>query len=436
VRRLRVAASCIAATFAIAQSATIAGCGDDDNAPAAKLDGGGTPDVTLSDVVDIDATQPDPDAGAFTIVDLPDSPCAVRADVGKVVFTSATYDAVLSLSAIGSRRVAQRKSGFVIMDADGSNPTATITSSRAAAALDATTIAAVSTDGAGPLLSLYDANGAPKATGLLAYDAPPYGLTVTGGGSEGLMVWGSAFGVFARGIAPTTFMAPAFPVASSGAVGSFAASIARRANGEFAVAFSGITPDTDEEARLSFVRMTTTGRIAQGFHLEIGKAPRRVVQLVPRTNGWALLVDYGISQRAHLVLLDAEGRLDGPVYRLGGASIGYGLASSGGELAVLALHDAPSSSDGGVTDAGVNDAGDAAAGDAASTTTPSGLRRAAFRALDEKGAALGDWTCFGDGVDSHGGTEGAILGEDNGYTLAFPKANGDVVIARVDRRGN
>ena len=70
-------------------------------------------------------------------------------------------------------------------------------------------------------------NGAPKATNLLAYDSPPYGLTIGAADGEGLMVWGSPFGVFARGVATTDFIGPAFPVAGSGAVGGFAASVAR-----------------------------------------------------------------------------------------------------------------------------------------------------------------------------------------------------------------
>jgi hypothetical protein len=415
------------AFVAVAQG--IVGCGDDDNAPVApKLDAS-TSDVALADVVDIDATLPDPDAGAFDIVDVADSPCATRADSGKVLFPSAPFDPIIGLSTLGAKRLVQRSSGFLTMEPDGTGLSATIASSRAAAALDATTIAAVSGDTAGPLLSLYNADGTPKKIGLRAYDSPPYATTVAGGGSEGVMVWGSPFGVFARGIATTDFMAPPFPVASSGAVGGFAASVARRDTGEFAVAFSGFVPDETKESRLSFVRVTTTGRIAQGFHLEIGATTRRVVQLVPRATGWALLFEYGTPARTHLALLDAEGRLDGPVHRLVGTSLGYGLASSGGELAVLALHDASSST----PDGGIADAGDGGAD--ASTTAPP-LPRVAIRPFDAKGAPLGDWTCVGDGVDSHGGTEGALLGEDNGYAIAYPRANADVAFVRVDRRGN
>jgi hypothetical protein len=429
VRRLRVTASLVVAAPLVAAYAVV-GCGDDDNAPAPKNDAG-TTDVLFADAVEIDSTPPNEDAGVFTIVDVADTPCTVRPDTSKVVFAQAPLDPIISLSVLGTRRLAQRNSGFVTMDADGSNPSAVLASSRASIALDATTIAAVSSELAGPLLSLYDANGAPKATNLRAYDSPPYGLTIGAADGEGLMVWGSPFGVFARGVAPTDYIGPAFPVANSGAVGGFAASVARKPSGEFAAAFSGVTPDDSKEARLSFVRMTTTGRIAQGYHLEIGLTSRRVVQLVSRTNGWALLLDYGPNQRTHLVFLDAEGRIDGPVYRLSGATGGYGLASSGGELAVLALHDPPSTvpSDGGVTD----DGGDA--GTDASSPAPA-LPRAAMRPFDEKGAPLADWICFGDGVESHGGTEGAILGEDNGYAIAYPKANGDVVYARIDRRGN
>jgi hypothetical protein len=425
VRRLRVAASLLFATVLVAHAGV--GCGDDDNAPPSKLDGGPASDGALAEGATIDATLPDPDAGAFTIVDVADTPCAARS-AGTVLFASAAFDPIISLSTFGTKRIAQRSSGFLLMEADGSSPTAMIAESRAAAALDGTTIAAVSTDSLGPLLGLYDASGAAKATGLRAYDSPPYGLTIGAADGEGLMVWGSPFGVFARGVAVTDYIGPAFPVSGSGAVGSFAASVVRKPSGEFGAAFSGVTPDETKDARLSFVRMTTTGRIAQGFHLESGTTPRRVVQLVSRENGWALLVGYGATERAHLVLLDAEGRLDGPVYRLAGTSLGYGLASSGGELAVFALHDAPSS-----TDAGAGDAGD---GGSDASAPNAALPRVAVRPFDAKGAPLGEWSCFGDGVDSHGGTEGAILGEDNGYAIAFPKANGDVAFARIDRRGN
>lgn len=424
MRRLRVAASLVFATTALAQAAV--GCGDDDNAPVSNGDGGAQ-DGALAEGGEFDATAPSTDAGAFTVVDVADTPCAPR-DVGNVLFAASPFDPILSISALGEKRVVQRSSGFVITNADGSSPTATIAGSRAAVALDATTIAAAVSDFDGPRLSLYDANGTAKASNLLAYNSPPYGVTVGAANGEGLMVWGSPFGVFARGIATTDFIGPPFAVSSSAAIGSFAVSVARKPSGEFAAAFSGVTPDEQMEARMSIVRMTTTGRIATGFHLEVSKVGRRVVQLVPRAKGWALLFDYGPNQQTHLALLDDEGRFDGPVYRFAGVTGGYGLASSGGELAVLALHSSAAS------DAGVS--GDAGDGVSDASAGDPNLPRAAMRAFDDKGAPLGDWTCFGDGVQSHGGSEGAIFGEDNGYAVAFSKANGDVVYARVDRRGN
>ena len=418
MRRLRVAAAL--ATLGIAFIA----CGDDDNAPSSTPRDGGAGDGASEATPLEDATPPDLDGGAFTVVDIADTPCPIRPTVDKTVFANARFDAVSGLSVIGARRLAQRSSGTYLLDADGSNPSASpiATDSTTAAALDDTTIASISTKGSGPLLTLLDANGTPKASELPGFDGAGFGLHVAGGGGIGLVAFGTQFGAYARGIAPSGWYAEPFILAPFGAFENFRASVARKPDNSFGVAMSGDAPTSNDESRLSFVRASTTNRLAAGFNLEIGKTRRRVVQLVAREKGWALLLDYGVSLTAHVVLLDEQGRIDGPVFRLVGAGRGYGLGTSGGELGVFALHDP--------TGAPTPDAGDP---DSGQQQFISGY--AAFRPLDAKGAALGDWVCLGDGVDT-AGIAGAILGEDNGYTVMYPRANGDAVLGKIDRKGN
>lgn len=418
MRRLRVAAA-----LATLGTAFIA-CGDDDNSPSSTPRDGGTGDGGIEATPLEDATPPDEDAGAFTIVDIADTPCPIRATADKTVFANARFDAVSGLSAIGARRIAQRSSGTYLVDADGSNPSATAIAAdtMTSAALDDGNIASLSTNGSGPLLNILDANGTPKVTNAPGFDNAGFGLSAAGGGGIGLVAFGTQFGAYARGIAPAGWYADSFILAPFGAFENFRASVARKPDNSFGVAMSGDAPTTNDESRLSFVRASTTNRLAAGFNLEIGKTPRRVVQLVAREKGWALLLDYGKSLSAHVVLLDEQGHLDGPVFRLVGAGRGYGLGTSGGELGVFALHDP--------TGAPAPDAGDPDSGQQQFITG-----YAAFRPLDAKGAALGDWVCLGDGVDA-AGIAGAILGEDNGYTVMYPRANGDAVLGRIGRKGN
>lgn len=419
MRRLRVAS---ALASVVTCAIIFVACGDDDNAPVfTPKDGGGT--TVDATPLDPDASKPvDEDAGAFTIVDVPDVPCTMRGAVDKTVFTGGFNDPVVSLTPIGARRIALRGSGFYLVDADGSNPSTAIAESAFAAAIDDDDIASVISNGMGPELSLYGANGALKSNAGRAFQGSSFGLTVAGGGSTGLVAFATQFGAYARGIAPSGYYSEAFLLAAFGDYKNFRASIARKDDGTFGVAMSGEAPVTADESRLSFVRANTTNRLGAGYNLEIGPKRRKVVQLVARKKGWALLVEYDVGLRPHLVLLDDQGRIEGPVLRLAGAGRGFGLATVGDELGVFALHDPVSG-----TDAGTADAGEGGA--------PLNLQYAAFRPFDANGAPLGGWVCIGDGVQT-GGIAGAILGETSGYSVMYPRANGDIVFGRFDTRGN
>lgn len=432
MRRLRVSLlrSSLLAAFVLVAFA----CGDDDSAPGTTPPkDGGTDDVLRESGGD--AIVPDEDAGTFSVVDVADTPCTPRAGSERVLYAAAENTGISSLATLGTRRVAQRFDGFVLMDADGQNASpSAIAESRAVTVLGPDTLVSVGSNGQGPVVSFHSATGATTVPARLADVMPTLGVAVGGGDGTGLVVFGTQAGVKARGFDTSTFIGPFFFLSSAEEVQNFAASIARKADGSFGIAFSGETIGTAENRRLAFVRATTTGNIPVGFNLEFGKVPRRVTQLIGRPKGgWALLFSYGNELVAHLALLTEEGRLEGPIRRFTGTSSALALAMSGDELGVLALHPGASSP----ADAGADaeaDAGDAGAPGDAAPPIASDLR-VAFRPLGLDGNPLAGWVCLGGGVPTTT-IAGAMMAEDNGYAAAYSRANGEVVFARFDRRGN
>lgn len=391
-------------------------CGDGENAEPPRPSDSGTSSPDASPPEDIEGR----DAGTFTIVDVPDVPCRRRIGPETILYPAAGSRTELSsISVLGARRVAQRPDGFVTFDADGANASSgPIAPSRAVTSIDAQTIGAVGLDVAGPFLSTHRPDGSSIASAIAAFDGPGFGVAVGGGNGTALMVWAASTGIRARGIRQSALTTDeAFAIAATGDVTRFVASIARADDGTFGVAFSSESADATRR-RLSFVPAAVDGRVGTGYNLHVGAQPRRVIQLLPWRTGWALLLEFGNGLGAHLVFLTKDGRIDGAVRRFVGAGSGYGLATSAGELGVFALHAAPPSAD----DAGASDAG-------------TNALFAAFRPFDADASPLDGWVCLGDGV-TNASTAAAILGEADGYTVAFPRANGDVALARFDRRAN
>jgi hypothetical protein len=422
VRRLRVTAS-IAAAGLVALTFVVAACGDDDNAPVANLgDGGPKQDVIVTD----DAVLPPPenvDGGSFTLVDEPDTPCPIRAAAPKTLYASSAGTAISSLVAFGNRRIAQRYDGFVLLDADGSNASAApLATSRAAAAFDGQSIVAAFDDGIGPFIQFFSATGAPSGTTSRAEGFPQLGIALSASNGSGLLVYATQAGVRGRGIGVGNFAGEPFSVAGVAEVQDFTASIARDDKGNFGVAFAGTSFLGGTGKRLAFVKTSTTARIATGYNLEVGEARRRVVQLVKRAGGYALLIEYGKTPQTHLVLLDEDGRLAGPVRRLVGSGSGFGLATSGGELGVLAMHDVVGT--GTPSDAGADGGG----GSSIKT-------HVAFRPFGANGAPLGGWVCL-EGPIKNFDAPAAILGDEQGYSVARNATDGSVVFDRFNTRGN
>lgn len=390
-------------------------CGDDDNTPAGSTnrDGGGGGNVTDTAAPDFDAgPPPNNDAGAFTIEDVADTACEARGGALKEVYAAnaVTYRP-LSMVAVGARRAMRTDENVVLMDADGSNP-AVLQTPLSITDISSTpnTLVAIGADTA-LKLARFDSAGAPVGTTIdLAKNTSGYGS----GGGEGkaLFAWvddayelrAVAFGEQGGPLAPF-FSFRSGITESQGAVFM----VAHAGGDEFGVASAGSFMGTH---RLVFTRVSTTKRLHTSYTILVGTDPIRLVGMAHLEQNFAILAERRVAAGTEIlvIVLDAQGRFAGPARRLLGVQRAFGVASSGGEIGVVAWRSG-----------------------AGPDANPDAIE---LRPFDAQGAPLGSWVCLDEPFNVPTVDVGAaVIGEPNGYSVLMRTPKHAVAMARVDRRG-
>lgn len=413
MRGLRVRA----AGFALLVAGGIASfaCGDDDNAVPPTRDAGTSVDGGPLPVLDA-APLPTADAGTFAIEDVADTPCAARGGSVREVFApDTTNHRPLAVVAVGARRAMQTDDGVILLDADGAVGSGLLTPSAAVTQIASTPTAlgTLGPEGTRLALARFDSSGA-AIGGSISLAESAKGFGAGGGDGRLLVAWvedfelrAAAFGDQGEGLAPAfTFRSGIAEVEGA----TFA--VAHGGGDEFGVAYVGKLAGNH---RLVFTRVSTTKRLQTSFTLLLGADPLRLVGLARVESKFALLFERRIAGTTEILLsvLDSSGRFLGPTRRLLGVRRAFGVASSGGEIGVVAWRAGATSEPG--------------------ETVPDAIE---FRPFDRAGAPLGSWVCLDEPFTSPTIDVGAaILAEDSGYSVLMRTPKHAVSLARFDRRG-
>lgn len=422
MRGRRIGRSISAAVFCAVALVHLGGCGDDDgNAVSRPRDAGlGASDAGFDEA---SVTFPDAaaaDSGVFSIVDVADTACAARGGSMKEVYAAdATTFRPQRVLAVGARRAVLMDDGFVLMDADGANASpALVTSPFALTSLASTPTNLFGVGGPAQNLQAVRFDSAGAAQPPIDVAPASTGSGAGGGGGTALLAW-----VEGTSLRAGAFNADGSPVAPSfyfrqnlaeNETSSF--DVVHAKAEEYGVAFVGQRAGA---YRLVFTRVSTSARVGTSFTILSGNTPLRLIQIAHAGTGFALLVERRptASTRETLVIrLDESGKLAGPALRLLGVRSAFGIASSGGELGVLAWRVR------GGADAGPVD-----------EPEPDAIE---FRPFDAAGMALGPWVCVDAPFTVPTVDVGAaILGEDAGYSVIVRTPSHAVSLARFDRRG-
>lgn len=396
--------------------AVAAACGDDDNAPARSTgDGGATVDAS---VPELDATpRPPVDAGAFTIEDVADTPCGTRGGSVREVFAAdATKHRPLAIAPVGVRRAMRTDDGVVLLDADGANPSGLLATSTLSVGEIGSTpnvLGGVGPDGTQLSFTRFDSAGAASGTTVVVPSGTA-GFGIGGGEGKLLVTWAAdyelratAYGEQGEALAaPFTFRSGI--VETEGATFS----VAHAGGVDFGVASAGQYAGTH---RLVFTRVSTSKRLDTSFTLVVGPEALRLVGMARVETKFALLFERRTATATETLLsiLDSKGRFVGSTKRLLGVRRAFGVASSGGEIGVVAWRQN--------------------AGADPDEPVPDAIE---FRPFDGAGAPLGGWVCLDEPfVTPTIDIGAAILAEDLGYSVLMRTPKHAVTLVRFDRRG-
>jgi hypothetical protein len=238
-----------------------------------------------------------------------------------------------------------------------------------------------------------------------------FGTAVGGGGNAGLVVWPASGAVRARGVGATGTPAGAafdlFPVGMD----QWSGAVAHAGGGAFGVAWAGHAGGG--ENRLYFVPATNVERTSLPRRLLTTTKAISVIGLAPRATGFGLLAT--IDGQAHLLVLDAEGKIVPPIRRLLGVKSAVGVAGAGEEIGVLARRTITEQDD----------------PDAAPEVTAGPFE---FRPFLPTGEPAANWLCLG-ATKPVGIAEGAIDSDGTGYAIVHRTTAGAVALVRFDNRG-
>lgn len=419
MRRRRVTLGPVALALAAAVVAAAA-CSDGNNNVNTAGAGDASPfvpdgGVIIDGSIQIDASA---DAGGFSVVDVPDTPCVPAGGATRDVYAAdATIFRPLRAVPVGARLAMETDDGFVLMDGDGSNASAQpVTTPFAISGTGSTPGTLLALGGTTQTLSVarFDAAGTPQGTFDVASRAG--GSSAVGGGEgTALVAFLSGTELRARGF--TEGGAPAGGVFTFrqgvGEIEATAFDVAHASGAEYGVAFVG---QGGGMHRLVFTRVSTTARVGTSFTLLFGDQPLRLVQLAKVGQGFAILLERRSKTgetEVLLVRLDGAGQIAGPVLRLLGTMRAFGVASSKGEIGVLAWR--------------------ARAGADPDEPVPDAVE---FRPFSAAGEALGGWVCVGPAFPSFTADVGAaIVGDDVGYRVLARTPARAVTLTRFDRLG-
>ena len=175
------------------------------------------------------------------------------------------------------------------------------------------------------------------------------------------------------------------------------------------------TSGAADQFSLYFIKAGTTTRVGGRVLTQTTSAMRIAGLTKVGASSYAVLFDS--AQGTVLAIVDEDGVPIGPARRLLGVWSGFGVASSGGEIGVLAWRtkEIPNTE---------NDAGPIKQQDAVE-----------FRPFDATGAPLGAWVCLDPSGGPDPAMDGAIDADENGYSVVYRSPAKAATLVRFDRRG-
>jgi hypothetical protein len=341
-------------------------------------------------------------AGGGTPGVIADTPCARPGTGGVQLFAAGTAPVLDQIERVGSRLMASGPDGRVLFDANGTGLDATpmeLAPEWNRVATEGNLGGMVASDGSIEYLR-FDEDGAPLIGPLEVAKVAPTGLALTWGAGVALVVFGHNSRVRARAVEEDGGLAT--PVSFVVAKDAFASSLSLRAAARDVYAGIAFTGDGAAGANTTlFARADAFGLVAEPAAILTTAATHHVSAVVGTDDGYVVLFNgEGAADRPLLLALDESGVPTSEAYELEGAEAAYGLASLGGEVAVLVAR---------------------ASGEAE------------MRAFDTSLAPLGPWVCFG--ADHDRARPAAIARFESSYAVLVTTALGAVILYRVDHLG-
>jgi hypothetical protein len=404
------AAGCSSADHARAPS-----LGDLATDPMRMLDGGSGSDAAhdageFADAAEAslpgqqgDGSSSDEWSGSVPAAWVPDAPCVAPGGLAALIAPASSHGPIFQRTgSVGARRFALGPDtlSFMTFEPDGSNASS-LTLGPAVLAGGQEHLTGLVPSLGSIDLQFYD----PLAMAFgenITLDATEDGALSLGVGPDNaLVLWRSAGSIVGRIIlngspGPSVDFGP-----GSGGTGPAVARIVYNGT-DYTVAWSRTLPEALDGT--SFARVGLDGKVGAARRAFVSKENHQLVDFVRLSSGYALLINVGYpTQYFAVAWMNEEGFLVPPLQRLAGSGMGWGLASTGSEFALVG-----SLADG----------------------------RAAFRPFDGVGRALGPWVCMDDSTPGSGFVAQAGIEIDAaGYGIVVRLADGSVAYRRTDHLG-
>ncbi len=345
--------------------------------------------------------------GNVPIVDVADSACSPLGSAMPVeLYPDGSVPPPLGyLTQVNGKRLAGGRwaRGFVTFGLNGSAP------SPAAVGLDpefdlvtseGTTIGLVTSDVVTIRFQRYTSNDTPVGNPLNLGNGTGAGLALAGDANGGsLIVWANQTSMTGQFIDSSGVAAPSFVFANGMSSTAVDSSLVRSGTNEFALAWSVIE---NGAARGRFVRLSKSGIVGSIVELTGDAAKHYVVKLVKTPTGYALLLHSGgFTYDTLIVMLDAQGQVQGSARRYLGTKFAMDLAFMNNNFGFLAKR-----ADG-VTE---------------------------FRLLDANGDPVGDWKCI-DGPSQELYDQAAIDADGVGWAIVYRTPGGGEKFLRTNLNG-
>jgi hypothetical protein len=315
----------------------------------------------------------------------------------------ASIGPVVATVRIGTRRAAQLtgSGGVLLFDADGANASSTPVVAGEVGnvvASEGTALGVAAYAGNAVRYARFDAQGQAVGAPLIITTEVTSGMAIAGGGGRALVVWSSTDAVRARVVRDGVVAAAPFDIASKAATTFFTATAVSDGADGFGVAWSGSRGPSAYELRFGHARDGSAD--VPDVELLTSKSPYSVVQVARTADGYALLYNAPGSS-VFVARLDGSGKPLGPLMRLAGATLGWGIAAQGSEIGVVARRS---------------------------------TGEIQFRSFAANGAALGDWVCFEPSTGDPD-LQATIDSDPVGYAVVYRSSAHTNSLVRLDRLG-